>query len=899
MSKPALRLLGPPWLQLGSGTAVSLSQRRLHQLLAVLGWHGSRGCSRDDGWVARDEVAELLWPESRQAQARTNLRKLLLELRHSEMAAPEEDAGRLRWRPGTDIDEFAAACAAGEWQTAAETGSGVLLEGLDGLGASAEWLAWLHTQRDQHHQHWRAAVAQALPGATPAQAIGLAEQLLLADPQDPAGLAQQHPHQPARLPSAALAPLAALVGREDELQQLLGLLQRSRLVTVLGPGGVGKSRLARHAADALAARFTHGAAVVLLDDLSTPDALPARVADTLGLVLPPHADTVLALSRLLAARSMLLVLDGFEAVIDAAAGVPRLLASVPGLQLLLTSRERLDVDGECLLPLASLAVPAPTASAEQALQSPAVRLFVARASDLQPQFDVARCWPAVADICRRVGGLPLAIEWAAAWMRVLSAEELARDIAQDMAQDTAQDMANDLAVNGDAGPLAVFESSWRMLTPSEREAYAALAVFRGGFTREAARQAAGVGLAHLAALVDKSMLRGQSQGRLDMHPLVHAHARGKLVRLHTAKALAAQHARWYLGLLQRSRPLPPAENENVLAAWHHAVAQADADAVASALGCIHWSALVGGRRAEAVGLLEAASRRFGGDSPMGALLQAHQAWILLWLDADPRACELASRAARVLRASGHANGLAMCLRTLGHAARRACQPQQAIAHFEQALQALESADAIGLRAALLDALGMALLQADEVGAARERFEQALAINTRLNDSVQRMYNHFNLAQAHLAAAQPDTALPMARAALSIGNDSGFPLFQPYLHVQLARVLLALGRWHEALPHADQALACGHETGDASALAWALELRVQLALLQGDPAAAAGALIEALHWARQTCNLALGPMLLPAAQQVFPERAAAGQWSDRPAPQQLALMVAALLPALEA
>lgn len=885
MSKPALRLLGPPWLRLGNGTAVPLGPRRLHHLLAVLGWHGSRGCGRDDGWLPRDEVAELLWPESRQTQARTNLRKLLLALRQSGVAAPEVDAGRLRWRPGTDVDDFAAACAAGHWQAAAETGSGILLEGLDAAGASREWLAWLHAQRSQHQQRWRAAAAQAMAVATPAQASGLAEQLLLADPQDVAGLAQQHGQTVP--PAAALAPLAALVGREDELPLLLGLLRRSRLVTVLGPGGVGKSRLARHAADALAARFSHGAAVVLLDDLSTPDALPARVADTLGLLLPPHADPVLALCRLLAARSMLLVLDGFEAVIDAAAFVPRLLASAPGLQLLLTSRERLDVDGERLLPLASLAVPVPNANAVQALQSPAVRLFVERATALQPQFDVARCWPDVADICRRVGGLPLAIEWAAAWMRVLSAAEL------------AQDMARDLAVDGGAGPQAVFESSWRLLTASEREAYAALAVFRGGFTREAARQAAGVGLGQLAALVDKSMLRSPCEGRLDMHPLVHAHARGKLQRMDTAASLAAQHACWYLDLLQRSRPLPPAENENVLAAWHHAVAQGDAGAVSSALGCIQWSALVGGRRAEAVSLLKDAAARFGAESAMGAMLQAHRAWILLWLDADAQACELASQAAQVLRASGHGSGLAMCLRTLGHAARRACQPQQAIQHFEQALDLLETADDPSLRAALLDALGMALLQTDDIGSARGLFEQALALNTHQDDPVQRMYNHFNLAQAHLAAAQPDAALLMARAALAIGMDCGFPLFQPYLHVQLARVLMVLHRWQEARPPADQALACAHETGDASALAWALEAQARLALQQGDAAAAALLLTEALHWARQTCNLALGPMLLPAAQWVFPEQAAAGQWTRRPASQQLAALVAELLPAAAA
>lgn len=881
MRTPALLLLGAPAWCPREGPALALGRRRLHQLLLVLGWHGSQGCSDDDGWVTRDDLAELLWPDSRQAQARTNLRKLLLELRQTQLASIEEGAGRLRWRPGTDVDAFAQACAAGEWLQAAETGHGQPLEGLGDDGADPPLLNWLQAQRQAHQQRWRAAAAQALPLATPSQAAELAERLLQADPQDAAALAQLQ-GTGVRSLECQLAPVSSMVGRESELPQLLALLQRSRLVTLLGPGGVGKSRLARHAADALAPQFSHGAAVVMLDDLSTPAALPARVADSLGLVLPPHADPLLALSRLLAPRAMLLVLDGFEAVIDAAADVPRWLAAAPGLQLLVTSRERLDVDGECLLPLASLAVPAAAAEAALVMRSPAVQLFAERAVAVQPAFELSEHWPAVADICRCVGGLPLALEWAAAWMRVMPAADL------------AQDLARDLSVDGDAGPVAVFESSWRLLTASERRAYAALAVFRGGFTREAAREVAGVGLAQLASLVDKSMLRSQPQGRLDMHPLVHAHARSKLALHAEAAGLAACHARWYLALLQRSRPLPGAENENLLAAWHHAVQQADAQAVQAALGRILWSSVVEGWRVQAVQLLESAAVRFGASTTTGAVLRAHQAWTLLWQDDDEQAFALAQQAAAVLQAQGHGPGLAMCLRTLGHAARRACRPQQAVQHFSQALELARQHGDQHLQAALHDALAMALLQLGDFEAARLRAEQSLAMNLASADQMQHMYNRFNLAQAHLAAGRAEQALAQARQALTLGQTVAFPMFLPYLHVQLARVLLAMGRWQQAWPQVEYALARARDTGDASAMVWALDVKAQAAWQRGDAPAASSALLEALRWGLRTRNLALGPMLLPTVLTAFGSRPEARHWAQVPEARLLGVLASELL-----
>jgi predicted ATPase/tetratricopeptide (TPR) repeat protein len=878
MPAPVLRLLARPCLLHTAGSALELGPLRLHQALAVLGWLGSRGSGgAPEGWVARETLASLLWSGADAAQARTNLRKLLIGLRRLQLHGFEESASALRWRPGSDVDLFAAAFEAGRWAEAAELGDGMALSGLHDEAADDALAAWLQQQRRHHGTRWRSAAAQALTQVPDALAEVLAARLLQADALDAAALAWTR--RGLVLPPT---PLTAMVGREAELEALQTLLADHRLVTLLGPGGMGKSRLARHAADDMASRLAHGATVVVLDDLDTPASLPRRVADTLGLALPSHAEPARALSQALAARSMLLVLDGFEAVIDAAPLVPRLLAAAPGLRVLVTSRERLDVDGECCLPLAGLMAPPVGSDAAQALCSPAVQLFDQRARAVQPQFDLARAIGPVTEICQRVGGMPLAIEWAAAWMRVMSAADLARDIA------------DGAATRGEVGPAAVFESSWRLLTATERRAYASLAVFRGGFDRRAAADVAGVELPLLAALVDKSMLRASPAGRLDMHTLVHAHARAKLGDLDGVASLADHHARWYLQLLQQPRPLPPEEHQNVLAAWHHVVQQRDGPAVEAALPHIQWSALVEGRRTEAIVLLQSAAARFGVDSAVGAHLQAHQSWVLLWLDGDEDACALAASALRVLEREAHAAGAAMCLRTLGHAARRAGDPARAVGLFERALSLTGRPGAEGLRALLHDALGMALIQAGEVERAREQVLLALALNDASGDEVQRAYNHFNLSQSHSTVGQAALALPWAEAALAIGQGCGFPFFLPYLHAELARVLADLGRGDAAQDAARQALLHARRTGDPSALAHAFEAQARVALAQGAVAGARQALCAALQAALSARHHALGALLLPAVQRAWAGDARASAWSQTPATTLLSVLGADLL-----
>ena len=875
MTTPVLRLLGRPLVQRAGATVLQLGPSRPHQVLAVLGWLGSRaGAEAADGWVGREWLATLLWPDCSAARTRANLRKLLLPLRALGLPGWQEGPRGLRWCPGCDVDEFADLSATHQWPAAAHAGQGIPLEGLDDGSNDSAFQAWLAQQRQQHHQRWRATVLQTLATATPELAAQWAEALLQADPQDDEALALSR-----RQASVQWAPLSSMVGRDSALQALLALLAQHRLVTVLGAGGVGKSRLARHAADACAPQYAHGCVLVKLDDLSTPAAVPDRVAGALGLRLAPHTNPEQNLAHALAPRAMLLVLDGFEAVIDAAELAPRLLAAAPGLRLLITSRERLDVDGERVLPLAGLDVPARTDETTVALQSPAVQLFAQRALAVQPQFDLESALPAVADICRRVGGLPLAIEWAAAWMRLLPAADLAREIA------------GGAAGVGNVGPEAVLESSWRLLTSAERLAYASLAIFRGGFSREAAAQVAGVPLPMLAALVDKSMLRASASGRLDMHNLVLVHASGKLATIPEAPALAERHAAWYLALLQQRDPAPANEHENLLAAWQHVVQKRDASAVESALLRLQWSSVLVGRRNEAVSLLQAAARHFGLTTAAGANLQAHQAWIQLWLDQDEQARELAQTALATLQAAGHTDGIALCLRTLGHAARRAFQPAAAVGLFEQALALPRPGGPGDLSAALHDALAMALIQDGQFEPARKHLRLALALNEAAGDDVQRIYNHYNFAQSHSQAGQPELALPWARSALDIGCGSVFPFFMPYVHAELARVFAALGELGPAQQHAQAAAAGARETADLAALAGALEAHARVALQRGDAVAARELVRQAARSGLATGNLVVGQTLRPAALAAFADLPEAATWARLPMAEALAAIAA--------
>jgi predicted ATPase/DNA-binding CsgD family transcriptional regulator/transcriptional regulator with XRE-family HTH domain len=331
----------------------------------------------------------------------------------------------------------------------------------------------------------------------------------------------------------AALPIAPnpLIGRADEYATIARAVTNStcRLVTLVGPGGVGKTRLALQVATTLAAEFADGVAWVSLAPVAAADHIAAAIADALQ--VPLHgaespADQVLDALR---DRTMLLVLDNMEHLLEATSLLATMLEQAPSVRLLVTSRERLRVGGEWVIDVPGLALP-PVGPSTRLVQVAAVQLFTQRAQQVAHAFVVTDAnGAAIARICHLLEGMPLGIELAAAWMGTLSPTQIAEEIARNL---DFLALADRTAPPRHRSLRAVFDHSWSLLTADERQVFARLAVFRGGCTRAAAEDIAGASLPVLAALVDKSLIRriddATDMPRYELHELLRQYALAKL-----------------------------------------------------------------------------------------------------------------------------------------------------------------------------------------------------------------------------------------------------------------------------------------------------------------------------------------------------------------------------------
>ena len=391
----------------------------------------------------------------------------------------------------------------------------------------------------------------------------------------------------ANLPAAT----TPFVGRNKELAEIADLLGRAdcRLLTVTGLGGVGKTRLALEVARRQAPSFAHGVRHVELGALNSPDRIPAAVAHALNVPLLGTADPQAALLAYLREKRILILLDGFEHLLAGAPLLSQVLRAAPGIKLLVTSRERLNLHGEWVYALEGLACPANEREPDLASWD-AVELFLQTARRVHLGFQVREGEQAhLVRICRLVAGLPLAIEMAAAWVRILSLAEIAAEIAHRL--DLLVTSLRDLPAHH-RSIRAVFERSWQLLSPEQQKAFARLAVFRGSFRPTEAQQVTGASLAILSALVDKSLLQRLPSGRYQLHELLRQYAGEQLERENGMKEQARdQHCQTYAALLapykqarDEGTPMPilkliGQETENIRAAWEWAVAGRNSQAL--------------------------------------------------------------------------------------------------------------------------------------------------------------------------------------------------------------------------------------------------------------------------------------------------------------------------------
>ena len=350
--------------------------------------------------------------------------------------------------------------------------------------------------------------------------------------------------------------LTPFVGRQADLERVLDLVQDPsvRLVTILGAGGVGKTRLAIELARVLRDCFEHGAVFIPLAQLSTVDEFLPALAGALEVQLPPGGDLQETVLEHLASRQILLVLDNFEQLLDEAALVSDILAHGPQVKILVTSREKLNLEPETLYHLGGLQFP-PQDSLENAQNYDAVCLFLQKAAQACPGFSlqVDNAW-AVVQVCQIVDGNPLGILLAAAWLEYFSPAEIAGEISYSL-DFLARDIRD--AEQRHTSMRAVFDSSFKRVDEHLQDIFRKLAVFRGGFDLPAARAVAGADLRSLIALVDKSLLtRDPGTGRYELHELLRQYAGEQLEAAAKQENILSIYAHYYTSFVcQRERQL--------------------------------------------------------------------------------------------------------------------------------------------------------------------------------------------------------------------------------------------------------------------------------------------------------------------------------------------------------
>jgi predicted ATPase/DNA-binding SARP family transcriptional activator len=340
-----------------------------------------------------------------------------------------------------------------------------------------------------------------------------------------------------------LPPLSTpLLGRQAELDALQTRLSHAdcRLVTLVAPGGMGKTRLAIEAALRAAPTFPDGVCFVSLAGVISPAAIAPAVAQSLALVLPPSSDERTGLLAYLRTKRMLLVLDNFEELLEGAPLLLELVHHAPGVKLLVTSRERLALSEEWVLPLAGLEA-----------DGAAVELFVQRAMRAAHDFDPTAEREAVRELCSLVEGMPLAIELAASWAGMMTCRMIAHEVRASL--DVLEAHVRDLPERH-RSIRSLFDTSWRLLSAEARSVFMRLSVFRGGFTAAEAWAVAGATLGGLRTLVEKSLLRADGRGRFALHELIRQYAAERLAAAGGGEVTAARHFDAFLALAEEAEP---------------------------------------------------------------------------------------------------------------------------------------------------------------------------------------------------------------------------------------------------------------------------------------------------------------------------------------------------------
>jgi predicted ATPase/DNA-binding SARP family transcriptional activator len=780
-----LQLFARPGVRMGEKWH-SLKPKRPLKLLSFL--------ALSEGWVSRDELLLLFWPDEDEMSARHNLRQLLYRCKALPWVSDleiEEDC--VRWQVASDVAAFQEALKRSDWEGALKHYQGEFLAAVQ-EDPSAEFESWLDAMRREFFESWQEAVLKvaaeqegkgklkeaaallesalkhddlaeevvqaamrvlALAGK-PEEALRvyksfsrrLQEELEMAPLEATQELARRI--QAGELSAVTVvteAPavqgelpqfLNAFVGRALERAELVELIRERHLITLIGIGGIGKTRLALQLLEELKGEFQDGSSFIPLAPLVSAETVATTAATALGLSLTGKEQSEEELLNYLQDRKTLLLVDNFEHLLEAAGLVADILETSPKSKVLVTSREPLELPGETVYEVGGLALPVDEHNLED---YDAVQLFLRSARRSYADFALMpQDRPYLVRLVRLLEGSPLAIELASAWVRLLSLEELVEEISQNvhlLSADEPQRPERHRSLK------AVFEHSWSLLSPEEQSVLAALSVFRGGFERAAAQEVAGASLRTLLVLVNKSLVRKVSPGRFGMLEVLRQLA---LEKLEDKEAVLRRHGEYFLALAEEAEPqLRDAEqvvwlerleteHDNMRAALQWAQKN-EADIGLRLVGSLwrFWhirSYLSEGREwlARALAHPEAAERTSARAEALGG------AGFLAWEQGDYAAARsLYEESLAISRELGDKQGVAQSLSYLGltayaqgdYAATRSL-------HEESLAISRELGDNLGIDISLL-ILGTVACEQGDYASARSLFEESLGLTRELKN----------------------------------------------------------------------------------------------------------------------------------------------------------------------
>ena len=651
--------------------------------------------------------------------------------------------------------------------------------------------------------------------------------------------------------------LTSFIGREKEIREVKQVILDHRLVTLTGLGGSGKTRLALQAAAEMIEHFHNGVFFVALAPITDPGLVASTIAQAIGITESGGRSIIDGLKDYLQGKSLLLLLDNFEQVISAAALVAELLVAGRELKILVTSREGLRIGGEHEYPVPPLALPILTQlpSLEALTQYAAVKLFIQRAQAVKPDFNITNdTASAVAEICYRLDGLPLAIELAAARIKLLSPRAMLARLENRLEFLTGG--GRDLPARQQTLRNAI-AWSYDLLSEEEQKLFRRLSVFVGGSTLEAVEAVAGDQSARvsvldqLGPLLDKSLLREVEgtggEPRFVMLELLREFGLEQLEGSGEQEAIRGRHANFCLALAEGAEAsLESAEqvqwmdrmeqeHDNLRAALEWSKT-ADGTGelclrLAGALGSF-WE--VRGHFSEGRERLSAilSTKSAQGQTAARARLLARAAELAYRQSVYPATTSLAKESLAIYRKIGDEQGIASTLIKLGNAATERGSYATASRFLEEALTVWrERKDKHGTARALIS-LGWAALRSGDTHLANTRLEEALALSRELGDARSMGFELSGLGEVALRQGDYARATQLMEESLELRRQLGNKWGVGVSLGMLGWVAMRERDWDRATARLGESLQVRQEIGDKGGSAWCLERLAGIAIVQG-------------------------------------------------------------------